>query len=324
MTIAEQTSFVHQRARELGFSLVGIAQAVPLEQEFLRYQEWLAQGFHGGEQGAMQYMARNLDKREDVRAILPSAESVIVVAQNYYTPFSHVPKQDEGKISRYAWGTDYHEVIPPKLRTLCMALSEIDPKAEHKIYTDTGAILEKAWAVRAGIGWQGKHSNIIAREIGSWFFLGIILTSMKFIYDTPIKDYCVSCTACIDAFPTNAIVSPYRVDATQCISYWTIETKTQVDIPDTLAGAMEQWVFGCDTCQDVCPWNRFQVPTNEQAFMPRHEETSLSFRRIEEFQQEEFSARFRKSPLKRTKLAGLQRNARALQQAQARNTLNIE
>jgi epoxyqueuosine reductase len=316
MTIAEQTSYAKHHARELGFSLVGIAQAMPLQDAFAHYQEWLKMDFHGGANSAMQYMERNLDKREDVKVILPSAESVIVVAQNYFTPFQHEQTlSDAGKISRYAWGTDYHEVIPPKLRALCQSLANLDAQAEFKIYTDTGAILEKAWAVRAGIGWQGKHSNIISRQIGSWFFLGVIITSMKFLYDTPIKDYCGSCTACMTSCPTQAIIEPLVVDARKCISYWTIETKPQFDIPDDIASNMDHWLFGCDTCQDVCPWNRFQTPTDEQEFLPRNHETTISFKRIEEFQQENFSARFRKSPIKRTKLAGLQRNMRVLQQA---------
>lgn len=317
MTLFERTEMVKQCARNLGFSAVGITSAEPLGEEFVQYQEWLRREYHGGTEGAMQYMERHLDKRGDVRSILPSAQSIIVVAQNYYTPCMHEKNVPDtgGKISRYAWGDDYHEVIPPKLRLLCDAVRECDPDSETKVYTDTGAIMEKAYAVRAGIGWQGKHSNVIHRGIGSWFFIGVIITSTQFLYDTPHDDFCGTCTACIGACPTQAIVEPYLVDARRCISYWTIETKPQHEIPSAIAESMDEWLFGCDTCQDVCPWNRFQTPTQEEAFMPRNNETRLMFQRIETYSQEEFSRRFRKSPLKRTKLAGLRRNARALQQS---------
>jgi epoxyqueuosine reductase len=198
------------------------------------------------------------------------------------------------------------------LERIADEIKQLDPEAATKVYTDTGAILEKQWAVRAGIGWQGKHSNIISREIGSWFFIGVILTTAEFDYDSPMPDYCGTCNACQQACPTSAIVQPYVVDARKCLPYWTIETKPDKDFPPEIAQNLDGWLFGCDTCQDVCPWNRFQKESSEDRFQPRFEETTLNLNVVKQMTPEEFSTRFRKSPLKRSKLAGLQRNASAL------------
>lgn len=305
---SQNTHHIKQFALDAGFSLVGIAQAVLLEREMQNFSEWLRQGFHAG----LGYMERNEDKRLDVGAILPGTRSVVVVAQNYYTPHEHKDSAQHGKISRYAWGDDYHDVIPAKLERIADEIKRLDPEAATKVYTDTGAILEKQWAVRAGIGWQGKHSNIISREIGSWFFIGIILTTAEFDYDSPMPDYCGTCNACQQACPTSAIVQPYVVDARKCLPYWTIETKPDKDFPPEIAQNLDGWLFGCDTCQDVCPWNRFQKESSEDRFQPRFEETTLNLNVVKQMTPEEFSTRFRKSPLKRSKLAGLQRNASAL------------
>jgi epoxyqueuosine reductase len=305
---SQNTHHIKQFALDAGFSLVGIAQAVPLEGEMQNFSEWLRQGFHAG----LGYMERNADKRLDVGAILPGTRSVVVVAQNYYTPHQHTESVQHGKISRYAWGDDYHDVIPAKLERIADEIKQLDPEAATKVYTDTGAILEKQWAVRAGIGWQGKHSNIISREIGSWFFIGVILTTAEFDYDSPMPDYCGTCNACQQACPTSAIVQPYVVDARKCLPYWTIETKPDKDFPSEIAQNLDGWLFGCDTCQDVCPWNRFQKESSEDRFQPRFEETTLNLKVVQQMTPEEFSTRFRKSPLKRSKLAGLQRNASAL------------
>ncbi len=327
--LTEQTQHIKQAALNLGFSLVGIAEAVPLEQEMVRFAEWLARGYHA----SMGYMERNQDKRHDVREILPGARSVIVVAQNYFKEQTSGNKEQLcavppafGKISRYAWGDDYHDVIPPKLEALCLEIKRHQSDAATKVYTDTGALLEKQWAVRAGIGWQGKHSNVISRSFGSWFFLGVVITTAEFVYDSPMPDYCGTCNACMQACPTQAIVEPFVVDARKCIPFWTIETKPEVAIPTKIADNMDGWLFGCDTCQDVCPWNRFQQPTSEERFQSRFEETSgeqtngkrknsevwLRLDDIEAMTQEQFSTTFRKSPIKRTKMAGLKRNAQAL------------
>lgn len=310
-----RTLKMQEFAIQSGFSQIGFASVENLGVEFNHYQQWLELGYHG----TMSYLEK-ASQRENIRELLPEAKTVIVLTQNYYTPFQH-PSSKEinnndtiiGKISRYAWGEDYHHIVKDKLKTVEEYLQNNYPNSQSKSYVDTGPILEKAWAVKAGIGWQGKHSNIISRSNGSWFFIGIILSSLEFEYNSPIMDYCGSCTACIDACPTNAIVNPYVVDGTKCISYWTIETKPDIDIPEKIALDLDNWVFGCDTCQDVCPWNRFQKESTEPLFAPKELETTLTFEQISSMTQEEFSQRFKKSPVKRTKLAGLQRNFKALQ-----------
>ena len=299
---------IKESAKKAGFELIGIAKAEAMDEEFERYQEWIASGHHA----TMQYMERNLEKRKDIREILPGAESVIVVGLSYYTSHQHEEVEGHGKISRYAWGTDYHEILPVKMQEIVSVISSINPESQSKIYVDTGPIPEKQWARKAGIGWQGKNSNIISREIGSWFFLGIIITTLPLEYDKPIEDFCGTCTACLDACPTQAIIEPYTVDAGKCISYWTIEAKPHIDIPQHIAGNMENWVYGCDICQDICPWNRFSQETTVNEFYPREQQTSFELESIMEMKQDDFSNRFRKSPVKRTKLAGLQRNAQAL------------
>ncbi len=305
-----RTDALKEAARRLGFCEVGVARAEPLEKEFARYLAWLERGYHG----AMAYLERNLERRADVRAILPGAQSVVVVAYNYYVPASHDAFAQEphryGKISRYAWGDDYHEVLRPKLEALAATLSELVPGAESRLYIDTGPVLEKAWAVRAGIGWQGKHTNIISRRYGSWLFLGVLITTAELEPDVPLQDYCGTCTACLRACPTGALVEPYVLDARRCISYWTIEVKPETPIPDEIAEHMEGWIFGCDICQEVCPWNRFQKPTEEAAFAPRNGESCLELDALLAMTPEEFRHRFRRSPLKRPKYEGIQRNAR--------------
>jgi epoxyqueuosine reductase len=301
---AQLESFALEQA---GFDIIGFASAKPLQNNDL-LQEWLHRGYHG----TMAYLAANTDKRLDPSLIVPGANTVIVVAKNYYTPAQHEDKAGEGKISRYAWGDDYHEVIPPALKKLEAYLQSLVPGSISRHYVDTGPVLEKQWAVKAGIGWQGKHSNIINRSIGSWFFLGVIITTAVIANSASEKDFCGTCTACIDACPTGAIVQPYVVDGTRCISYWTIETKPDIPIREDIAQNLQNWVFGCDICQDICPWNRFRKESKESAFMPRLDQASLSLQEIMNMEQQEFSLRFRKSPVKRTKLAGLKRNAQAL------------
>lgn len=302
---AEHSKRLKEAAHRIGFDAIGVAAAVPLEEEFERYQQWVDAGYHA----EMGYMARNADARRDVACIVPKARSVVVVAKNYYTPYVHGSR---GKIARYAWGDDYHDVLPPMLDALIAELGQIIPGSTSRRYTDTGPVLEKAWAVRAGVGWQGKNGNIIRRDIGSWFFLGVIITTADLEPDEPMPDYCGSCTACLDACPTQAIVQPAVVDAGRCISYWTIETKADVEIPLPIAEHLDGWFFGCDVCQDVCPWNRFQRPTDEPRFQPRLGQTTLDPAEIVTLQPETFVERFRRSPLKRPKLGGLHRNARTL------------
>ncbi|MBS1562481.1 MAG: tRNA epoxyqueuosine(34) reductase QueG [Bacteroidetes bacterium] len=308
MTITERTSVIRQAALDAGFDAVGVAEAVPLYDAFTHYEDWIARSYHG----SLGYMERNAEKRRDVTEILPGARSVIVVALNYYTPFEH--RGEGGKVARYAWGDDYHDVIPERLDRIVAAIKAIDPTAECKRYTDTGPILEKQWAVRAGLGWQGKHSNILRRDIGSWFFLGVIITTMPLEPSKPMEDHCGTCTACIDGCPTKAIVEPYVVDARSCISYWTIEAKAHEEFPSNVVEHLDGWIFGCDVCQDVCPWNRFQRPTQERRFLPRGGVTVLDTGEMLSLSPDAFASRFKGSPIKRPKLAGLQRNAKAVEQ----------
>ncbi len=309
------TAAIKRAALELGFDAVGIARAEPLTEEHERYSEWIRRGYHA----TMGYMERNAEVRRDPGLILPGAKSVIVVARNYYTPYQRT-NGERGKIARYAWGDDYHEVLPPMLDALCAAIKEIVPQSETKRYTDTGPIPEKVWAARAGIGWMGKNGNILRRDIGSWFFLGVVITTAEFDVDNPVEDYCGTCTACMDKCPTQAIVSPAVIDSNKCISYWTIEAKPDVDIPLNIVDTMDGWLFGCDVCQDVCPWNRFATPTTEVRFEPREMATYVDPANVVDLQPARFRERFRGSPLKRPKLAGLQRNAAALLRKQPPQT----
>lgn len=303
----EAAARVKTAALRIGFDAVGIAEALPLVDPIQRYRQWLENGYHG----MMSYLERNTDNREDVGRLLEGARSVVVVAKNYYTPYHH-DEQSIGKISRYAWGDDYHSVMDALLDTLSSELTAIVPGSAVRRYTDTGAVMEKEWAVRSGVAWQGKHSNVLRRDIGSWFFLGVIITTMDMEPDSPMQDYCGTCTACIDACPTKAITQPMVVDATKCLSYWTIEVKSEHDIPDDISNSMDGWLFGCDVCQDVCPWNRFETSCHDSHFMPRNNVIALSPEAVVNLQPSEFTMRFRNSPLKRPKLEGLKRNARAL------------
>ena len=256
----------------------------------------------------MAWLAREPDKRVDPRAIFPDAVSVISVAVNYYTP---APHELTGKISRYAWGDDYHDVVKEKLRALLDWIVGENSEASGKICVDTAPVMEKAWAERAGIGWIGKHSNVITKELGSWVFLGEILLNLELEYGEAMLDHCGTCTACLDACPTDAIVEPYVVDSNKCISYATIELRSD-ELPEQIASNLNGWIYGCDICQDVCPWNRFESPTREERFEARHGETSLDINAVESLTPERYAERFRRSAMKRTKLSGLKRNARAL------------
>lgn len=314
MTKAALTRSIKEKALEIGFTKVGITSAEPFDHAADHLASWIERGFHG----LMQYMERGHEKRRDVKQILPSARSIISLAVNYKT--EHDPNTDTLKISRYAWGTDYHEVIPAMLEQLLQEIKLIAPEVEGRYYVDTGPLLEKAIAQRAGIGWMGKHSNVITREVGSWVFLAEILLNLDLEYDAPHQDFCGTCTKCIEACPTDAITQPYVVDATKCISYLTIELKAVNEIPQPQAEQLNGWLYGCDICQEVCPWNRFGKDSSNENFQPRLENTQLQPAQLEVMEQEEFSRRFRKSPIKRTKLAGLKRNLKALQQSLRSNS----
>ncbi|MFZ5947550.1 MAG: tRNA epoxyqueuosine(34) reductase QueG [Stygiobacter sp.] len=292
-------------AKELGFDLVGFSKAELLNDEIQNLKDWVEKKYHA----KMDYMNKNFDKRFNVNSILPNARSVISLGLNYYYKEVHNEDKNFGKVSRYAWGKDYHLIMWKKLEFLENQLKSIEPNFESKSYVDTGPVMDKVWAVKSGLGWQGKHSNVISKEIGSWFFIANIITNYDFDYNDIVKDYCGTCTACIDACPTEAIVQPYVVDANKCISYLTIENKEEID--NQFKGKFENWIFGCDICQDVCPWNKkFSIQSNIEEFKPINKELVLT--EILEMDEFEFKKRFETSPIKRAKLKGLKRNAEFL------------
>ena len=311
---------IKARAQELGFDNVGIIRAEPLTEERTRLEEWLRRGYYG----EMPYMARDPEQRSDPRRIFPSAKSVVVVALNYYTPQEHEVRtacvsgrvndrsKATGKVSRYAWGDDYHRVVGDKLRELLIWIKGECPDAEGKVCVDIQPTMDKAWAVRAGLGWMGKHTNVITPDFGSWIFIGELLLNLELDYDEQeIADQCGSCTLCIEACPTNAIVEPYLLDANLCISHATIESRAP-EIREDVAAYLEGWLYGCDICQDVCPWNHAAKTTNDRRFEPRDGNVNASLDQILELDPETYANRFRGSAMKRAKLSGLQRNARAL------------
>jgi epoxyqueuosine reductase len=305
---AALTAEIKARALGAGFHKVGVAPAAPLEGERARLEEWLRRGNHG----AMRWMERATDERADPRLVLPGARSVVVCALNYFTPHAHPREASAGKISRYAWGDDYHEVLGEKLRGLLAWIAERRPGARGKVCCDIQTFMDKAWAARAGLGWLGKHTNLITRELGSWVFIGSLVLDIELDYDaTPVEDHCGTCTLCIDACPTGAITEPYVVDSRLCISHATIELRDE-ELPPEVSARLDGWLYGCDVCQDVCPWNRFEQPTDESRFEPRAGQTAVHPGEVLRLTQDEYAARFRRSPVKRAKLAGLKRNARAL------------
>lgn len=297
------TSSIRSIAASLGIHKLGIAPASVLTEEGKNLQDWLSRGYHA----SLQWMEKNIEKRTDPSLIVPGAKSVIVCAVNYYTPQQHSDDPTTGKISRYAWGDDYHIHVTERIETLFRRIQQLIPGTEGRYYVDTGPVMEKAWAVRAGLGWQGKHTNIITKEYGSWVFLGVIITTAELDCDAPMEDFCGTCTACIDACPTNAITEPYVLDSQRCISYLTIEHRGA--IAQQLGEQFDRWIYGCDICQDVCPWNRFQEPTDHAEFLPREKNIAPPLMELAEISQEEFSARFKNSPVKRTKRDGIVRNA---------------
>ncbi len=303
---------IKERARSEGFDNVGIVRAEALGPERARLREWLERGYAG----EMSWMERDPDKRTDPREIFPPAKSIVVVALNYYTNHQHAGVPGTGKISRYAWGDDYHDVVGSKLRSLLNWIREELPQAEGKICVDIQPMMDKAWAVRAGLGWLGKHTNLITLEHGSWVFIGELLLNMELEYDSePVEDHCGTCTLCLEACPTGAIPEPYMVDSTRCLSYATIELRSP-ELPGELEEKMEGWFYGCDICQDVCPWNRFEQPSREASFEPRAGNVEVGLSEILELTPGTYAERFRHSAMKRAKLAGLQRNARALLEQQ--------
>jgi epoxyqueuosine reductase len=288
---------------ELGFEMAGFAKADITGIEFEHYIDWLEHGYQAG----MEYMEENQEKRGDISKLLSGAKSIISLGLNYYTPLSYSGNKSNGKISRYAWGKDYHLVMWNKLNHLIKKLKEIDYTFEGTSYVDTGPVMDKVWSVKAGIGWQGKHSNIINKEYGSWFFIANIITNCVFEYSQQTEDFCGTCTSCIDACPTRAI-EPYIVDSNKCISYHTIENKGE--IPVELKGRFDNWIFGCDICQDVCPWNiKFSQTTVMNEFNAKKERREPELDKILKMTEGEFITIYLESAVKRTKLKGLRRNA---------------
>ncbi|MEN9348717.1 MAG: tRNA epoxyqueuosine(34) reductase QueG [Bacteroidota bacterium] len=288
----------------MGFSFVGVSKARQLEEEAARLESWLKAEKHG----KMDYMANHFDKRLDPRLLVPGAKSVVSLMYNYFTE----SKQNDQapKISKYAYGEDYHDVIKHKLRELWEKMEARVGQVEGRIFVDSAPVLEKAWAKNAGIGWVGKNSNLISKQQGSFFFLAELIIDLELEPDGPIKDYCGTCTACIDACPTEAILEPYVVDGSKCISYFTIELKEA--IPLAFKGQLDDWMFGCDVCQDVCPWNRFSKQHNEPLFHPKGELLAMTRSDWRELTEEVFKELFRHSPVKRTKYSGLKRNIQFL------------
>ena len=278
----------------------GISKAGFLEQEAPRLEDWLNQNRHG----QMQYMENHFDKRLDPTKLVEGSKSVISLLLNYYP--SKVQRDDSYKISKYAYGTDYHFVIKDKLKELLHCIQQTVGDVHGRAFVDSAPVLDKAWAAKSGLGWIGKHSNLLSKQAGSFYFIAELIVDLDLEYDTPVTDHCGSCTACIDACPTQAIVEPYKVDGSKCISYFTIELKNE--IPSSVSGQFDDWMFGCDVCQDVCPWNRFSKAHKEPLFDPHPQVLSNSKKDWEEVTKEVFSEIFKKSPLKRTKFEGLRRN----------------
>jgi epoxyqueuosine reductase len=307
-TLRELSHRLKERAFAEGFEKVGIVPAQPLCHEGDRLMQWLGRGYHG----EMAWMARDPEMRSDPRQLFPAARSVVVVAKNYYTAAQHREDPATGKVSRYAWGDDYHEVMGAKLRSLLAWIKGEVPQAEGKVCVDIQPMMDKAWGQRAGLGWIGKHTNLITTEYGSWVFIGELLLSIDLEYDDcVVADHCGSCTLCIDACPTGAITEPYVVDSNKCISYATIELRN-AELPTDVAENLEGWFYGCDICQDVCPWNRFEQTTEEARFQPREGNVDANLSEIAGLTPETYAERYRGSAMRRAKLSGLQRNAHAL------------
>ena len=302
MTVKEKhTALIKTEAKRLGFLSCGISKADFLEEEAPRLEKWLKNNMHG----EMQYMENHFDKRLDPRLLVEGSKSVISLLLNYF-PSQTQQDPEAPKISKYAYGTDYHFVIKDKLKQLLAFIETEIGEVGGRAFVDSAPVLDKAWAAKSGLGWVGKNSNLLSKQVGSFFFIAELIVDLELDFDAPVTDHCGSCTACIDACPTEAITEPYVVDGSKCISYFTIELKDQ--IPTEFSGKFDDWMFGCDVCQDVCPWNRFSKPHNEPLFNPNPELLSMSKKDWEEITQEVFSEIFKKSPVKRTKFAGLKRN----------------
>ncbi len=296
----KNTAFIKQEAARLGFMSCGISRGEFLEQEAPRLEKWL----HDGRHGQMQWMENHFDKRLDPTKLVEGSKSVVSLLLNYYPQERQNP--ESYKISKYAYGRDYHFVIKDKLKELIHSIRETIGDVEGRAFVDSAPVLDKAWAAKSGLGWQGKNSNLLTQKAGSFYFIAELILDLDLLYDHPVTDHCGTCTACLDACPTQAIVQPYVVDGSKCISYFTIELKD--NLPQEMKGKFEDWAFGCDICQDVCPWNRFSSPHHEPLLQPNPDLLSLSKSDWDDMTEEVFRQIFRDSPLKRTKYEGMKRN----------------
>jgi epoxyqueuosine reductase len=304
-SISHNTQLIKSTAADLGFSFCGISKAEFLKDEAPKLEEWLKRGYHG----SMQYMENHFDKRLDPTLLVPGAKSVVSLVYNYY-PEKDIAKENSGqlKIAKYAYGEDYHFVIKDKLKEFLQLINKQIGEVNGRAFVDSGPVMERTWARKSGVGWIGKNSLLLNRSMGSFFFLAELIIDLELEYDGPVKDYCGTCTACMDACPTAAIPQPYVIDGSKCISYFTIELKEE--IPADVKGKFENWVFGCDICQDVCPWNSFSKPHQEPRFNPHADLSSMNDQDWKEITTEVFQKLFKDSPVKRTKLQGLKRNIR--------------
>lgn len=296
------TQFIKAESKRLGFLSCGISKAGFLEKEAPRLENWLNKNQHG----KMSYMENHFDKRLNPTLLVDDAKSVISVLLNYFP--EHTQNDNSYKISKYAYGQDYHWVIKEKLKELFHSIQSNIGAVNGRAFVDSAPVLDKAWAAKSGLGWIGKNSNLITQKTGSFYFIAELIVDLELEYDTATTDHCGTCTACIDACPTEAIVAPYVVDGSKCISYFTIELKEA--IPNEMKGKMDDWIFGCDVCQDVCPWNRFSKPHSEPLFAPHSEILSYSKKDWDEITEDVFNTVFKNSALKRTKHAGIKENIR--------------
>ena len=301
----KNSQLIKKLAKEIGFSSCGISKARFLKEEEKNFENWLKQG----NQGTMSYLERNFDKRLNPQKLVPGSKSVISLTFNYFPP-RKILKKNSFIISKYAYGKDYHFVIKKKLKTLFSLIKEKIGNIEGRVFVDSAPIHERAWAKISGLGWIGKNSLLLNKKMGSYFFLAEIICDLELEYDTPVTDHCGTCTKCIDACPTNAITQAQVIDANKCISYLTIENKNE--IPPELSKSFNNYIFGCDICQDVCPWNKFSKPHDEKEFLPNDEVSNFSNKDWEELTHDTFNRIFKNSAIRRTRFEGLKRNIKAI------------
>jgi epoxyqueuosine reductase len=300
------TSEIKRIGLDIGFDKIGMTPAIqPPKSDYLKL--WLKNDFHG----TMNWMATYQDKRRDIQKFFPGAKSVICVGHNYFSPFYHTRRKDKAKISRYACGEDYHKIMKKKLRTFLERLKKLDHEIDGQLCVDTAPIMEKLWAEQAGLGWQGKNTNLITRDYGSWLFLGELIINKELVYDQPMGDFCGSCQACLKACPTEALIEPYVLDARKCISYLTIEYWDR-PIPAVLKKKMNSWVFGCDICQDVCPWNKFSKKTYEKRYIPKDNAIEFDLNELNDLDEPAYKQKFKKSPVLRPGYTNFLRNVDAV------------